>query len=299
MRPLVRCYSLSERPREDFYRVTVKRCARPTTAVAAGRGSNTSTARCIPARTLEVEAPQGAFFLDPTDDLPVVLVGGGIGVTPIMSMAAALVHRRDSRPIYVFAGFRNSREHPFRVRLAELAADRAESASRRELLAAAARAIGGTRLRPRGHVDVARLRQVLPSSNFRYYVCGPAAMMESLVPALLEWGVPAAHIHYEAFGPASVQGLGGHAATRRRATCSSPGRAKALRWTGDEASLLELAEQGGVRLESGCRAGSCGQCRVMIAAGRVAHAKPPGVQLVDGECLACIARPEGDVVVEA
>jgi hypothetical protein len=38
---------------------------------------------------------------------------------------------------------------------------------------------------------------------------------------------------------------------------------------------------------------------VMIAAGRVAHAKQPGVPLVDGECLACIARPQGDVVVEA
>jgi hypothetical protein len=37
----------------------------------------------------------------------------------------------------------------------------------------------------------------------------------------------------------------------------------------------------------------------MLAAGRVTHAKPPGVELVDGECLACIARPEGDIVVEA
>jgi ferredoxin len=74
---------------------------------------------------------------------------------------------------------------------------------------------------------------------------------------------------------------------------------KALRWTGEHASLLELAELGGVALESGCRAGSCGQCRVMIAAGRVVHAKRPGVELVEGECLACIARPDGDIVVEA
>ena len=37
----------------------------------------------------------------------------------------------------------------------------------------------------------------------------------------------------------------------------------------------------------------------MIAAGRVTHAKQPGVELMDGECLACIARPQGDVVVEA
>jgi len=52
-------------------------------------------------------------------------------------------------------------------------------------------------------------------------------------------------------------------------------------------------------LDSGCRAGNCGQCRVMIAAGRIAHARPPGAQLIEGECLACIARPVGDVVVDA
>ena len=291
MRPLVRCYSLSERPREDFYRVTIKRSEE-------GRGSKYFHTEVHPGGTLEVEAPQGAFFLDPTDDLPLVLVGGGIGVTPIMSMAAALAHRRDSRPIFAFTGFRSSREHPFRVRLAELAA----TVPNLHLDVSYSRPLPVDRrdhdFNHQGHVNAARLRQVLPSSNFRYYVCGPAAMMELLVPALLKWGVPPAHIHYEAFGPASVQGLSGHLAT---APCDVQftRSAKGLRWTGNESSLLELAERGGVRLESGCRAGSCGQCRVMIAAGRVVHAKPPGVQLVDGECLACIARPEGDVIVDA
>ena len=98
LRPLVRCYSLSERPREDFYRVTVKRVTaprRPTGDWPPGRGSGYFHREVRPGSQLEVEAPQGAFFLDPTDDAPVVLVGGGIGVTPIVSMAAALVHAGD------------------------------------------------------------------------------------------------------------------------------------------------------------------------------------------------------------
>jgi ferredoxin-NADP reductase len=290
MRPLVRCYSLSERPREDFYRVTIKRAA-------AGRGSSYFHGEARPGALLQVEAPQGAFFLDPTDDSPLVLVGGGIGVTPIMSMAAALVHRRDKRLINVFTGFRNSGEHPFRVRLAELAA----SMPNLRLNVCYSRPLAtdreGCEYDHRGHIDAARLRRALPSSNFRYYVCGPAAMMKSLVPELLQWGVPAEHIHYEAFGPASVKGMA--AAAPAPCEVQFARSAKALRWSGNQSSLLELAEQGGVRLESGCRAGSCGQCRVMIAAGRVTHAKPPGVELVEGECLACIARPEGDVIVEA
>jgi ferredoxin-NADP reductase len=304
MRPLVRCYSLSDRPRDDYYRITVKRVARPEDEEqeSGGReslsGSRYFHREVKVGTSLEVEAPQGSFFLDPTDELPVVLIGGGIGVTPILSMAAALVHRRDRRAIYAFTGFRSSGEHPFKARFEELAA----TTSNLTLDVAYSQPRDGDRPEADyahwGHVNVDRLRRVLPSNNFRYYLCGPPAMMESLVPALLEWGVPAEHINYEAFGPASVRGLS-DAAASEPCNVDFVRSERSLRWQGTEDSLLELAEQGGVRLEWGCRAGSCGQCRVMIAAGRVAHAKRPGVELVDGECLACIARPVGDVVVEA
>jgi uncharacterized protein len=298
-RPLVRCYSLSERPREDFYRVTVKR-AHPSGgpgSVPPGQGSSYFHREVQPGSRLAVEAPQGAFFLDPTDSSPIVLVGGGIGITPIMSMAAALVHGRDARPIYLFAGFRNSREHPFRARLAEFKSD----VPNLHVDLSYSRPLATDRpdrdYDHHGRVDVARLRRVLPSNNFRYYVCGPAAMMQTLVPAVVGWGVPLEHIRYEAFGPATVKGLSGDVTAPCDVQFARSGRE--VRWTGAESSLLELAEINGVRLDSGCRAGSCGQCRVMIAAGRVAHAKQPGVQLVDGECLACIARPVGNVVVDA
>jgi hypothetical protein len=297
-RPLVRCYSLSERPREDFYRVTVKRLAASVGGGGAGRGSGYFHREVRPGSLLSVEAPQGSFFLDPADRAPVVLIGAGIGVTPIVSMAAALVYARDPRQAVVLAGFRDGRQHPFRVRLAELAAEAPEM----RLAVSYSQPLAGDRLdvdyHHRGRIDAARLRSVLPSNNYRFYLCGPAAMMASLVPALLAWGVPAEHIHYEAFGPASVRGIGG---VRPSAPCdvqfARSGRQ--LRWTGDEASLLELADRAGLELDSGCRAGGCGQCRVMVAAGRVSHAKQPGVQLAEGECLACIARPLTDVVVEA
>lgn len=317
MRPLVRCYSLSDRPRDDYYRITVKRASRPADDGGASNNGQPASSNRHPHAShatlsgsnyfhrevqvgsrLEIEAPQGSFFLDPTDNLPVVLIGGGIGVTPILSMAAALVHRRDRRPIYAFIGFRNSAEHPFEATFAGLAA----AASNFKLDVAYSRPLESDRPEADyshwGHVNVDRLRQILPSNNFRYYLCGPPGMMESLVPALLEWGVPPQHINYEAFGPATVRGLSDAAATEP-CNVDFARSERSLRWQGTEGSLLDLAEQGGVLLEWGCRAGNCGQCRVMIAAGRVAHIKRPGVELIDGECLACIARPVGDVVVEA
>lgn len=302
---VVRCYSLSERPREDFYRVTVKRISSVsgTPNGFAGRGSGFFHREVRPGSILNIEAPQGAFFLDPTDDRPIVLCGAGVGITPLVSMASELVYQRDRRRVYLFAGFRSGHEHIFRAWMAQL---RTES-KRLRVDVSYSRPTSSDRLAPpgaegdyqhQGRVCIERIREVLPSSNFRFYVCGPAGMMESLVPALIEWGVPAEHVRFEAFGPATVRGLGGAIDT---AACEVQfaRSGKIAPWTGEQGSLLELAEQTGIPLDSGCRAGSCGQCRVMLAAGKVVHAKTPGAALIDGECLACIARPQGDVVVEA
>ena len=119
------------------------------------------------------------------------------------------------------------------------------------------------------------------------------------MPALVAWGAPTEHIHFEAFGPATVRGLVSDADLAAPCDVAFARSGKSLHWTGEQNSLLDLAAKGGVRLDSGCRAGNCGQCRVMLAAGQVTHMKPPGVELAEGECLACIARPRGDVIVEA
>ena len=89
--------------------------------------------------------------------------------------------------------------------------------------------------------------------------------MESLVPALAEWGVPRADLHFEAFGPASVRLPG---ATPNEATASTVGplevrftrSGRTLVWDGQDANLLDFAERHGVSVESGCRSGGCGTC---------------------------------------
>lgn len=297
--PIVRCYSLSDRPREDTYRVTVKRALAPANCPEAppGQGSGYFHDLVGEGSQLEVEAPQGAFFLDPTDQLPVVLIGGGIGVTPLVSMAAAMTEFIDPRTAYLFVGVRNGREHPLRAETHALA----ERNPRLHLNIAYSRPLVDDRLGSdfdqHGRVDVAHLRRNLPSNNFRFYVCGPPGMMESLIPELLAWGVPREHLHFEAFGPASVRGLGHPSTEKCEVRFAQSG--ETLTWDGSESSLMALAEKQGLSMEAGCRAGSCGQCRVALAAGAVIHVKPPGVELADGECLPCIAAPAGDVILEA
>ncbi len=303
--PVVRCYSLSDRPCEDYFRVTVKIASPPIgkPELPPGRGSTFFNRHVEVGDTLSVQAPQGAFFLDPRDQSPVVLVGGGIGITPIMSMASAITQQRSGRAAYVFAGFRNSREQPFREALHELTTLNENL----HLDISYSRPTPADQLERdyhhRGHIDVARLREVLPSSNFHFYVCGPPDMMESLVPALLQWGVPESHVHFEAFGPASVQGLSRTSEVEGldTAPCSVDFAVsgKTFSWSGEQASLLEFAESCGLTLESGCRAGNCGQCVIAVRAGTFRHVKQPGLVLGENECLACVAVPQGDLVLEA
>jgi uncharacterized protein len=123
--------------------------------------------------------------------------------------------------------------------------------------------------------------------------------MEDLVPALHKWGVPEAHVHFEAFGPASVKGLRNENIGTTRCQVGFAKSKSELTWKGEFPSLLDLAEHEGINLDSGCRAGNCGACLLKVARGSVTHTKTPGVPLGAQECLTCIGVPKGDVVLEA
>src|SRR3954452_5785514 len=84
--PLVRCYSLSDRPRQDYFRVTVKKVHAPThePGLPPGRGSSHFHDHVHIGHTLEVRAPAGTFMVDPSAAEPIVLIGAGIGITPLV-----------------------------------------------------------------------------------------------------------------------------------------------------------------------------------------------------------------------
>lgn len=304
-KPLVRCYSLADRPREDYYRITVKHARPPSgnASAPAGVGSSYFHQHVHVDSVLDVQAPQGMFFLDPTDESPVVLIGAGIGITPILSMASTIAYERPQQTAYIFGGFGNSREHPFRQVMQELNDEHRllhfDTCYSRPLATDQV----GEDYDHHGYVNIERLKQVLPSNNFRYYVCGPAGMMQTLVPALQAWGVPESHIHFEAFGPATVQGM------QQTRTIEEIARGRCqvefmlaeacLAWDGGYQSLLDFAESQGVSLDYGCRAGNCGQCLVSVKSGDVQHIKEPGLALDKNQCLTCIGVPRGDVVLEA
>ncbi|HWF20157.1 MAG TPA: FAD-binding oxidoreductase, partial [Verrucomicrobiae bacterium] len=124
-KPLIRCYSLSDSPhRGDYYRVTIKKEPAPSDkpGVPHGLASTYFTEVVKEGDILDVKAPAGNFCLDLAKETPVVLVGGGVGVTPMLSMAHAIAASNTRREVWFFFGARNSKEHIHKDEMLKLAA---------------------------------------------------------------------------------------------------------------------------------------------------------------------------------
>jgi len=148
------------------------------------------------------------------------------------------------------------------------------------------------------------LRSTLPHGRHQFYVCGPPAMMESLVPALVQWGVPRQDVHFEAFGPASVKLPGSVTGAEERAIAQSvevrfSRSDRTLAWDGQDANLLDFTDRNALAIDSGCRSGSCGTCETRLVSGTVHYDNKPDHDIAPGHCLLCVGRPTSALVLEA
>ncbi len=303
-KPVVRCYSLSDSPRPDFYRVTIKRIPPPRDKDAPpGLVSTFFHNEVKEGDILDVKAPSGQFFLDPTGSGGVVLIGSGIGVTPVLSMLNSLVAQNSRREIWFFHGIRNRSEHVMKEHLEAIAREHPNV----HLQVCASKPDPeyqlGRDYQHEGRISADLFKQLLPSSNFNFYLCGPGPMMQEVTAGLKDWSVPEQHIHYETFGPSSVKKIaavvapGAAAPTGYAIQFKKSG--KTLNWCGDHTSILDLAEANGISIPSGCRAGSCGTCQVAVFSGDVDYIEKSDFQTEDGTRLTCIGAPNSDLVLDA
>jgi ferredoxin-NADP reductase len=293
--PLVRCYSLSDAPGSDHYRISVKR-------VPSGRSSNFFHDAIQPGATLEVRAPSGHFHLEHGDS-PVVLIAGGIGITPMTSMLNWCCEHQPEREVWLFYGVRNSAELAFGDHLQDIARKNPNFHLRLCFSNPQPDELARRDFHHPGRIDINLLRMELPLKPYHYFLCGPAPMLESLVPALEAWGVPDSRIHFEAFGPASIKRSSAprSAATAEDATTITVTFAKSgkqVEWTPQSGSLLELAEAAGIAIDSGCRAGGCGTCQTTIRSGEITCRQPPDYDPDPGSCLMCISIPKTALTLE-
>lgn len=287
-----RCYSISSAPEMAGYiEISVRR---------QGLVSGALHATVRPGTTLAVMPPLGSFVYPSGDDRPLVLLAGGVGITPLVSMLRHAVAAEPSRPVTLLYGARSDEEFAFRDELLALA--RRHPQVRVHF---ASSATGDPAVYP-GRIDEALVRATVPDLAVSIVcLCGPGPMIEALRGTLAGCGVPASHVRFERFEAAVAASEGGAAQAEPRAaqahqagaafrlSCVESGRTVPI---AAGQTLLEAAEQARIELASLCRAGICGTCRVQVMDGTVRcdAASLDADERAQGYVLACVSTVESD-----
>ena len=202
-----RTYSLSDRPRPEHFRISVKRESRSRFG-SAGVFSNHLHDSVQEGDTVPLGPPAGDFFLPEELTRPVVLLSGGIGITPLMSMLAHLAFRGHPAPVYFIHGTDNHRTHAFREEVTELCTRRPQFIRHIRYCQPTPRCAPGRDYDGVGRVNAALVASLVRSPlKAEYFLCGPPTFMRALYGGLIHTGVAAGHIHFEFFGPhAAVTG---------------------------------------------------------------------------------------------
>lgn len=204
-----RNYSLSDRPGSGYFRISVKREPRLVDHAPDGLISNYLHDSVNQGEGLDVGPPCGEFTLDPAtvDGRPVVLLAGGIGVTPLLAMAKSLHHAKNSTPVYFLQAARNSRVHALDGEVRSLAASGSNFHTHIIYDEPFADDLSSGRCDSQGLVTTDLLRRWTPFSDADFYVCGPAPFMANALSCLRELQIVEHRVRHDFFGPKQVLAL--------------------------------------------------------------------------------------------
>lgn len=306
-----RTYTIASSPTQRAYvELTVKREER-------GIVSRYLSDRIKVGDLVKVSGPFGTFTFTGSDADSIVLIAGGVGITPMMSVLRYLTDTAWPGEIFFVYGAQSTEEFVFRQEIEQLE----RRHDRLHVFASMPRSPGTVWLGPEGIISKEMLQAAVPDIvRRRVHLCGPPQMMVVMKELLTELGVPETQIHSEAFGPASLPaehapeavtaGKPAPAAVipapkisevaASTVTFSLSGVSAALP---ADRSVLEVAEGAGIEIPFVCRIGECGVCVIRLLEGEVRMAVETGLDPDDkaqGYVLACQAKGTGvPLVVEA
>lgn len=290
---LTRSYTLTTAPADGRYRISVKRDGEASALLHQLQVGD----------RIEARAPAGGFTIDASQTRPAVLMGAGIGITPMLSMLGHLVHEgrrtRHQRPAWLFQAARTQAEQVFGPEIQALVGGSDGKIHWIRTLSQPGTAVAGRDYEREGRIDMALLKATLPFDDYDFYLCGPAQFMQDVYDGLRELSVRDERIHAEGFGPSSLRRMrdaGAVAAPMAAPATESvkiifTASAKEGRWNPGDGSLLEVAEARGLSPAFGCRGGSCGECKCRVTEGSVTYPVQPAYPVGDGEALICCAVP--------
>lgn len=193
-----RHYSLSSAPGHPYYRITVKR-EDELDGKPAGIVSNWLHRHAEVGTVLEVTAPAGTFTLDTDSDLPLALISGGVGLTPMVAMLESVLLNQPERKVTFIHAAKCGSQHAMKLHIDELASKHPQLST----YVIYEQPETEDTCHQTGYIDLEFLRKTVdPKADF--YFCGPVPFMRAVNGHLKAMEVPADRIHYEFFGPAGT-----------------------------------------------------------------------------------------------
>ena len=189
-----RQYSLSSHSNNQYYRISVKKEIGKTTP--DGIVSNTLHDKKV-GDCIEVSAPAGVFYVDPEAKNPLVLVSGGVGLTPMISMVETNKNSLQKNQTVWIHSCRNENVHAFKNTIEELNNEQDWLTSfvfYETLPESETNAI-------EGRIDLHQIKEEILIKDAKYYICGPALFIKVQYQSLVALGIDRENILYEEFGP--------------------------------------------------------------------------------------------------
>jgi ferredoxin-NADP reductase len=288
-----RSYTISSSPSRPYaISITVKR-------IPGGAVSNWLHDHMDQGAMLTLTGPHGRFSCANTPATKLLLVAAGSGITPIMSMLRWLVDNGAAVDIVFINNVRTPADIIFASELDYLTTRMGERLR-----------LGIMPASTTGHFSEETVRRLAPDfADREVFVCGPAGYMTAVRTVLTDLGLPMIQYHEESFGT-PVQAKAPPVTTDTAAPIVAPPEARATvevvfaksgkTVTATEGDfLLDVAEDH-VEIESSCRSGNCGTCRVIKTEGDVEMDEQTALSaedIADGYVLTCVGRCAGDKIV--
>ncbi|MEQ1730618.1 MAG: iron-sulfur cluster-binding domain-containing protein [Vicinamibacterales bacterium] len=299
----VRCYSISSAPGAQAYlEISVKRIGLVSSALHA-------TLR--PGAMLAVREPAGAFVYPSDDQRPLVLLAGGVGITPLMSMLRHAVDAEPNRPVTLFYSVRRTADIAFYDELSVV--------MRRHEHVRVFIAVSDETPSPGhfpGFISESLVTTMVPDiAHAVCLICGPPPMMDAMTKMLASVGVPSPQVRFEVFQAAvaaSTRALAPSGPVPAGPVPAGPDlgvakhdvvfeRSGQRTQVDGEQTLLDAAETCGADIPSLCRAGVCGTCRTKVISGDTdcQSSMLDADDRAAGYVLACVTQVTSHCAVDA
>jgi len=257
---------------------------------------------------VELEKISGSFYIEPSGETQrhLVMFAGGSGITPIMPMIRAVLHKEQPSSISLIYSNRNFESIIFRRELAQLENEFPHRLKILHILTRETNIPPDFRVFCRGRLSRLVLRKLLKAiqseitHTTEYYLCGPFHFMELIRESLASLNIDSARIHQEDFfiPETSATSLDVSTLLPREVIIKLPDEEKLL-FVDAGKSILQAALQSDIKIKYSCTEGQCGMCRAFLLSGEVKLRKNHVLteeELKDGEILLCQGFPLSDNV---